>query len=97
MRCMVMAGLVMLGGCAGSQTTASVPAPPSGDAALAAVGSPLLVIGKLPLCILTLVAAAPVGALSEASDPADPFGHDLRQDLSDGLAQNCGPPYVVAP
>jgi hypothetical protein len=92
-----MAGL-MAAALAGCTVQAQTTTPASGgDNTLAAFGSPLLVLAKVPVCIATIVVAAPVGAVSELSDPATPFGHDLRQGLSDGIAQNCGPPYVVAP
>jgi hypothetical protein len=68
-----------------------------GAAVLAAFGTPILIIGKIPVCIVTIAMAAPLGAVSEVSDPATAFGHDLRQGLSDGIQQNCGPPYVVQP
>lgn len=97
MRRMVMAGLVAaLGGCAQQQGATTQPID-GGATALATFGTPFLVVAKLPVCIVTIAMAAPVGAVSELSDPATPFGHELRQDLSDGIAQNCGPPYVVAP
>ena len=99
MRQMVMAGVVAaaLGGCANQAATTEGPPPDGGAAVLATFGSPLLVIAKLPICVVTIAIAAPVGAASELSDPATPFGHELRRGLSDGIAQNCGPPFVVAP
>jgi hypothetical protein len=95
---MAMAGLMAaaLAGCTVQAETTTTPAG-GGENVLAAFGSPLLAIAKVPVCVVTIVMAAPVGAVSELSDPATPFGHDLRQGLSDGIAQNCGPPYVVAP
>lgn len=98
MRRMVMAGMIAaaLGGCAAQGGTAATPAD-GGASALAAFGTPFLIVAKVPVCIVTIAIAAPVGAVSELSDPATPFGHELRQGLGDGIAQNCGPPYVVTP
>ncbi|HXQ52682.1 MAG TPA: hypothetical protein VN802_16420 [Stellaceae bacterium] len=108
MRRIVTASLVAaaLGACAvapepSPQVSGSPNTPPSssdgGAAVLAAVGTPILIIGKIPVCILTVVMAAPIGAVSEVSDPNTDFGHRLRQGLGDGIAQNCGPPYAVTP
>ena len=94
MACAVAAAL---GGCAHQAATSAGPPPDGGASALAIFGTPFLIVAKLPVCIVTIAMAAPVGAVSELSDPATPFGHELRQGLSDGIAQNCGPPYVVAP
>ena len=80
----------------GARGTAATPAD-GGASALAAFGTPFLIVAKVPVCIVTIAIAAPVGAVSELSDPATPFGHELRQGLGDGIAQNCGPPYVVTP
>jgi hypothetical protein len=83
---------------AGPSGAAPQPAPSDGgDAVLAAFGTPFLIIGKIPVCIVTVAIAAPLGAVSEVSDPATEFGHELRQGLSDGIQSNCGPPYVVTP
>jgi hypothetical protein len=84
-----------LGGCVVQQ--AGAPPPDGGAQVLAAIGTPFLIIAKIPVCAITLVVAAPVGAVSSISDPASPLGHDVRQGLADGIASNCGPPYVVAP
>ena len=94
MRWFLLAAVLGLGGCASPQAAG---APDGGTAALAAVGTPFLIAVKIPLCALTLVAAGPVGAASEIAEPDSQFGHDLRQGLSDGIAQNCGPPYAVTP
>ncbi len=101
MRRTVMAGLMAAarGGCAQQGATQGATTQPidGGATALATFGTPFLIVAKIPVCIATVAMAAPVGALSELSDPETPFGHELRQDLSDGIAQNCGPPYMVSP
>ena len=98
MRRMVTAGLMAaaLGGCV-QQEGATTRSLDGGATALATFGTPFLIAAKVPVCIVTIAMAAPVGAVSELSDPATPFGYEVRRDLSDGIAQNCGPPYVVAP
>jgi hypothetical protein len=93
---MLAAVFLVLGGCAATPQPGGS-AGSAGAAALTAIGTPFLVALKLPVCALTLVAAGPVGALSEIAEPETPFGHDLRQGLGDGIAQNCGPPYAVTP
>ncbi len=98
MRRIVLAGLAAasLGACAatpdngGAQMT-------GGQAVLTAIGTPFLIVAKVPLCALTIVAAGPVGATASLVPPSDPLGHDVRQGLADGIDQNCGPPYVVTP
>lgn len=97
MRRIVLAGLALasLGGCAAPPDNA---APASGGAAvLTAVATPALIIAKVPLCVATLVAAAPIGATASLLPPADPLGAETRQGLADGINQNCGPPWVVSP
>jgi hypothetical protein len=102
MRHIVMAGTIAaslataLCGCV-VQQQAGTPPPDDGAAVLAAFGTPFLIVAKIPVCILTVVVAAPVGAASSISDPATPFGHDIRQGLADGISSNCGPPYAVTP
>lgn len=77
---------------------APVPASPSaGTTLLSVVGTPFLVIFKIPVCILTVVVAGPVAGVSELSNPSDPAGADLRRQLGQGIEQNCGPPYVISP
>ncbi len=79
------------------QNAQPVVQPGGGDQVLAAIGTPFLIVAKVPVCILTLVVAAPAGAVSSITDPDNSLGHELRQGLSDGIAQNCGPPYIVSP
>jgi hypothetical protein len=101
MRQAVMAALLAaaLGGCAASaQGGPNAAARPDGGAAvLTAVGTPFLLIAKLPVCIVTIAIAAPVAAVSTLSDPDTPFGHELRGGLGDGISSNCGPPFAVTP
>jgi hypothetical protein len=94
----VMAGTLALAlaACA-AQPQGAATQPDAGTAILAAVGEPFLIIAKVPVCALTLVAAGPIGAVAQVTDPANPLGHDIRQSLADGIDQNCGPPYYVSP
>ncbi len=96
MRSILLAGLLLLGGCAAAQDPASKQ-PEGGGAALTAVATPFLYVAKLPVCVLTLVVAGPVGALAQLSDPENKDGYGVRQGLADGIGENCGPPYVVTP
>ncbi len=97
MRHVAMAGILAAALCGCVEQQAGAPPPDNGAAVLAAFGTPFLIVAKIPVCILTVVVAAPVGAVSSISDPATPFGHDVRQGLADGISSNCGPPYAVTP
>jgi hypothetical protein len=62
------------------------------DWALAIVGTPFVFAFRTVVCAASAVVAGPAAALFAVSD--DPRGGFAY--LSDGLAQNCGPPYVVS-
>lgn len=98
MRRIVLTGLVLalLGGCVAAPGDPAAPAS-GGAGVLTAVATPALVIAKVPLCTLTLIAAAPLGATAALLPPSDPLGAETRQGLADGINQNCGPPWVVTP
>jgi hypothetical protein len=69
---------------------AAVSSRPS-DWALAVVGTPFVLGFRAVVCAASVVVAAPTAALFAVSeDPHGGFDY-----LRDGLAQNCGPPYVV--
>lgn len=85
----------MLGACAsvpgnGSQSD-------GGGQVLAAVGTPFLIVAKVPVCILTLVVAGPAAAVSELGEDDNSLGQEVHQSLADGIDRNCGPPYAVSP
>jgi hypothetical protein len=62
--------------------------------AVAIIGTPFALAFKTVVCGASLVVAAPVaGFLTLGTDPS---GEGYRV-LSNGLATNCGPPYVVSP
>jgi hypothetical protein len=75
-------------------------APPSGPSASASgwavsiIGTPFALAFKTVVCSASLVLAAPLaGFLTLGVDPSG----EGYQVLGDGIAQNCGPPYVVSP
>ena len=65
--------------------------PPSGSAA-DAVATPFYVAFKIPACIGTVAIAAPLGGLA-ALAPGDD-AREFQGQIAQGLAGNCGPPYV---
>jgi hypothetical protein len=62
--------------------------------AVSIVGTPFALAFKTAVCAASLAIAAPIAGLL-VLDP-DPYseGHDI---LGDGIANNCGPPYLVSP
>jgi hypothetical protein len=62
--------------------------------AVSIIGTPFALGFKTVVCAATVVVAAPVaGFLALGVDPSG----EGYQALGDGIAQNCGPPYVVSP
>ena len=83
---------VALGGCANSgPPTAPSPA---GNAAVAVVGTPFLLVFKTATCALTLAVAAPAAGILALG--VDPYSQGFDY-LGSGVANNCGPPYVLTP
>lgn len=94
---------LILGGC-------QTPAPPPvldptlepkvvvhpGDAVLSAVGTPFLLAFKTVVCAASVAVAAPIAGLVALSQPRW-YSAEAQHSLGDGLAQNCGPPYVLSP
>jgi len=76
---------------------AAVTAQRSGPSFLSIVGTPFLIIFKIPVCLVTAVVAAPLAGLSELPSTANTEGLDMRNQLENGLAQNCGPPWTISP
>jgi hypothetical protein len=70
------------------------PGPTPAGWAVSIVGTPFALVFKTAVCAASLVIAAPIAGLL-VLDP-DPYseGHEI---LGDGIASNCGPPYVVSP
>ena len=62
--------------------------------AVSIIGTPFALGFKAVVCTASVVIAAPVAGILALG--LDPTGEGY-QALGDGLAQNCGPPYVVSP
>ena len=99
---LVLSLVLSLGACAtgsGPPGADAGPAPASPGAspagwAVAVVGTPFALAFKTVICAASLAIAAPIAGLL-VLDP-DPYseGHEI---LGDGIANNCGPPYVISP
>ena len=103
-RVLVLSLVALLAACAAS------PAPPAPTAepiplsakpaaspagwAVSIIGTPFALAFKTAVCAASLVLAAPIAGVL-VLDP-DPYseGHAI---LGEGIANNCGPPYVVSP
>ncbi len=80
-------------GNAASAPAAKRASPTAAGWAVSIIGTPFALAFKTVVCGATLVVAAPVaGMLALGSDASEGY-----QALGDGIAQNCGPPYVVSP
>ncbi|HUZ74249.1 MAG TPA: hypothetical protein VMU87_14805 [Stellaceae bacterium] len=73
------------------------PAPSTGSRFLAVVGTPFYLLFKIPVCVVTVVVAGPIAGISALAGPSNPQAVQVRRDLGEGLAQNCGPPYALSP
>ncbi len=66
------------------------------------IGTPVLIVAKVPACATTIILGAPLAAASAFVRP-DPVmnalspspGADVRREVNDALINNCGPPYAV--
>jgi hypothetical protein len=67
--------------------------PTASTTVLSVIGTPFLILAKIPICAATLAVVAPATGMSEVVTD----GAQARRVLADGLSSNCGPPYVVAP
>ena len=72
---------------------ANAPQPSASSVVLSILGTPFLIAAKIPVCTATLVIAAPAAGISETVES----GAQARRVLADGVASNCGPPYVLSP
>ena len=68
--------------------------PHAGEWAVAAIGTPFYLAFKTAVCGASLVVAAPAAAALALTD--SPYGMTVTE-LGDGVAANCGPPYVLSP
>ncbi len=69
-------------------------APTAAGWAVSIIGTPFALVFKTVVCGASLVLAAPAAGFLTLG--VDPTGEGY-QVLGDGIAQNCGPPYVVSP
>jgi hypothetical protein len=94
MRIKILSIIVTLSisGCA-----ASAPPPTPGAVAVSAIGTPFLLAFKIPLCAASVALAGPIAGVTGLVPAGDARARDLGRDLSDGVAQNCGPPYALSP
>ena len=78
----------------GSPPASTEPGASPAGWAVAVVGTPFALVFKGAICVASLAIAAPIAGLL-VLDP-DPYseGHEI---LGDGIANNCGPPYVISP
>jgi hypothetical protein len=70
------------------------PGPTPAGWAVSIVGTPFALGFKAAVCTASLAVAAPIAGLLVLSP--DPFDRGL-EILGDGIANNCGPPYVISP
>jgi hypothetical protein len=87
---------MMLGACSSPPSTldgATAAQPSASSVVLSVLGTPFLIAAKIPVCTATLIVAAPVAGASETVAS----GAKARQILADGVASNCGPPYLLTP
>jgi class 3 adenylate cyclase len=73
-------------------------APTAESTIVSVIGTPFLIAFKIPVCAVTLAAAAPAAGMIAMVPPEDvPEPGKARQVLADGVRANCGPPYAIAP
>ncbi|HKW52463.1 MAG TPA: hypothetical protein VJO12_02145 [Stellaceae bacterium] len=93
-----MLGLALLAGC-----TQAAPTEPVAPVVTGAISTPFLIALKVPACAITLAVAGPITALTELASPPvlAPGDYDgamtasIRDEVVDGVRQNCGPPYIA--
>jgi hypothetical protein len=68
--------------------------PHAGQWAVAAIGTPFYLAFKTVVCASSIVIAAPAAAVIALAD--SPYATGVSE-LGDGVASNCGPPYVLSP
>jgi hypothetical protein len=91
---------VALGGCQTAPTYSGnqsdhVTVVHAGNAAVSVVGTPFYLAFKGVTCAVSALVAAPVAGISAVSESRS--APKIREDLGDGLRQNCGPPYALSP
>lgn len=66
----------------------------AGEVMVAVVGTPFLLAFKTVVCAGSLVVAGPTAAVLALADGPASEGVEV---LGDGVAKNCGPPYILTP
>ena len=95
---------LVLAACAGAAPPPAADAGPAPEVAerratpagwaVSVVGTPFALGFKTVVCAASLVVAAPIAGVLVLSPQASDQGLAI---LGDGIASNCGPPYVVSP
>jgi len=88
--------MALLGACSSPPSPpegSSAPQPTTSSVVLSVLATPFLIATKIPVCTATLIVAAPVAGASETVAS----GAMARRILADGVASNCGPPYLLTP
>jgi hypothetical protein len=91
-------GLALVAGC--TRASRDEPVAP---VVTGAIGTPFLIALKAPFCAATLAVAGPITALTELAAPSPiapgdydgAFNASIRDEVADGVRQNCGPPYIA--
>ena len=78
---------------AGTAPTPARSSPTAAGWAVSIIGTPFAIGFKAVICAASVVVAAPVAGFLAFGDPSG----EGYEALGNGLAQNCGPPYVVSP
>ncbi len=93
-----------LAGCASgpsndtADATPAVPPSPAtrvGETVLSVTGTPFLLAFKIPVCAATVAIAAPLAGAFALTDEYN--ARAGQRALGEGIARNCGPPYVLWP
>ena len=71
------------------------PAARAGEMVVSLVGTPFLLAFKIPVCAATVAIAGPLAAAFALTDGSN--ARDAQRVLGEGIASNCGPPYVFTP
>jgi hypothetical protein len=79
---------------AGLRPPHAKPGPTPAGWAVSIVGTPFALGFKAAVCTASLVIAAPIAGLLTLHPDSS---YDGLEILGDGIANNCGPPYVISP
>ena len=79
---------------AGPVPLTAEPGPSPAGWAVSIIGTPFALVFKTAVCAASLVVAAPIAGVLVLDPGPYSEGHAI---LGEGIANNCGPPYVVSP